>query len=145
MRPHQTRATGSGAPARPRAPSTRATNLGPFCFDVRNTFGDAGCCWRSTVGDAVCWRGGTASSTKGAKGAGMGGLAKASLERSMTAARALLPGAWRRKCFCRQPRVDDRPRAAAYRSQKHAAGGTVCCVEVLAGSSIYHGLRHTLP
>ncbi len=118
MRPHQTRATGSGVPARYRAPSTRATNLGPYCFEVRNTFGDAGCCWRSTVGDAVCWRGGTASSTKGAKGAGMGGLARASLERSITAARALLPGACWRNCFFRQPRVDDRPRAAACRSQK---------------------------
>ena len=64
---------------RDRAPSS-GNNLGPFCFEVLSTFGDAGCCWRSTVGDAVCWRGGTASSTKGAKGAGMGGLARASLE-----------------------------------------------------------------
>ena len=130
-------------PARYRAPSTRATNLGPFCFEVLRTFGDAGCCCLNTVGDAVCWRGGTASSTKGAKGAGMGGLARASLERSMTAARAVLPGAWRRNCFFRQPRVDARPRAAEY-GAKSTLPGTVCCVEVLAGSSIYHGLRHTL-
>ena len=131
---------GVSAPGLPRRASrrcarTRPARRGPACLRRRAPgrrnfsdptaptsapLGDAGCCWRSTVGDAVCWRGGTASSTKGAKGAGMGGLARASLERSITAARALLPGACWRNCFFRQPRVDDRPRAAACRSQKAA-------------------------
>jgi len=68
-------------PVSARAPKMRTTRRGPFVRLVRSIAGKLG--WRSTVGEAVCRRGGTASSTTGTKGAGMGGLPRASEERSI--------------------------------------------------------------
>ena len=99
MRPHQTRATGSGVPA---GSAPRTAHHLALLFRGPQHVRRPGCCCAARSA-TPCRRGGTASGRRGAKGAGMGGLARASLERSITAARALLPGACWRNCFFRQP------------------------------------------